>query len=148
VLAHRPMISPVGLLSKAAAALVMASCLLSGCVTSGSREWGADATWRVSAAQLRAATLEAAKNPHVWVPLAGAALFQIDGWDRKVSNSAREHTPIFGSQQNAEDWSDYLRTAWLPHRDLPSRKNGCATRRRGSPWAWARLPSPVSPPAP
>jgi hypothetical protein len=39
----------------------------------------------------------------------GCATFQIDGWDRKVSNWARGHTPIFGSTQNAVDWSDRLR---------------------------------------
>ncbi len=47
----------------------------------------------------------------MWVPLAGAALFQIDGWDRKVSNWARDETPVFGSQQSAQRWSDHLRTA-------------------------------------
>lgn len=32
-------------------------------------------------------------------------------WDRKVSDWAREQTPVFGSQQNAEDWSDDLKSA-------------------------------------
>jgi hypothetical protein len=43
--------------------------------------------------------------------LAGAAAFQIDGWDRKISNWARGHAPIFGSEQNASNWSDRLRAA-------------------------------------
>jgi hypothetical protein len=38
-------------------------------------------------------------------------VFQIDGWDRKVSDWAREKTPLFGSQQSASDWSNHLRTA-------------------------------------
>lgn len=36
---------------------------------------------------------------------------QIDDLDRRTSDWAREHTPVFGSQHNAEKWSDDLRTA-------------------------------------
>ena len=36
---------------------------------------------------------------------------QIDDLDRRTSDWAREHTPVFGSQRNAEEWSDDLRTA-------------------------------------
>jgi membrane-associated phospholipid phosphatase len=60
---------------------------------------------------VRDSALDAATSPRVWAPLAGAALFQIDGWDRKVSNWARDNTPVFGSEQSARDWSNYLRTA-------------------------------------
>ena len=87
------------------------SATLGGCVTAGSRHWGADATWRPSLQRVRESAIDAATSPRVWVPLAGAAVFQIDGWDRKVSNWARENTPVFGSEQSAKDWSDYLRTA-------------------------------------
>jgi membrane-associated phospholipid phosphatase len=85
--------------------------MLGGCATTGSGRWGADATWTPGAERLRHSAIDAASNPHVWVPLAGAALFQIDGWDRKVSDWARERTPVFGSEQSAKDWSNYLRTA-------------------------------------
>jgi membrane-associated phospholipid phosphatase len=93
--------------------LVWVAVLLgpTGCVSSGARDWGADATWRPSLAALHGAVVEAAKDPHVWVPLAGAALFQVNGWDRKVSNWARDNTPVFGSQRSAQAWSDHLRTA-------------------------------------
>ncbi len=87
------------------------SVMLGGCATTGSGQWGADATWHPGADRLRESAIDAATNPRVWVPLAGAAIFQIDGWDRKVSDWAREHTPVFGSQRSAEDWSNYLRTA-------------------------------------
>jgi hypothetical protein len=40
-----------------------------------------------------------------------AAAFQIDGWDRRVSDWARRETPVFGSAADAEDWSDDLRSA-------------------------------------
>lgn len=36
---------------------------------------------------------------------------QIDDFDERTADWAREHTPIFGSQRNAEQWSDDLRTA-------------------------------------
>jgi membrane-associated phospholipid phosphatase len=35
---------------------------------------------------------------------------QIDDLDRRTADWAREHTPVFGSQSNAEDWSDTLRS--------------------------------------
>jgi hypothetical protein len=91
---------------------VAISASLGGCATTaGSRHWGADATWHPGLQRLRESAIDAATSPHVWVPLAGAAVFQIDGWDHKVSNWAREKTPVFGSEQSAKDWSDYLRTA-------------------------------------
>ncbi len=82
-----------------------------GCATTGQPIWGTNATLHPGAQRLGEAALEAAKSPRVWAPLAGAAVFQINGWDRKVSNWARDKTPVFGSQQNASDWSDTLRTA-------------------------------------
>jgi hypothetical protein len=48
-------------------------------------------------------------RPGVWMPLAGAAMLQIDGWDQRTSAWARAHTPVFGSQASAERWSDRLR---------------------------------------
>ena len=36
---------------------------------------------------------------------------QIDNLDERTADWAREHTPVFGSQHNAEKWSDDLRTA-------------------------------------
>jgi membrane-associated phospholipid phosphatase len=44
-------------------------------------------------------------------PLLAAGATQIDGWDRRISNWARRQTPVFGSQTNAANWSDYLRSA-------------------------------------
>jgi membrane-associated phospholipid phosphatase len=38
-------------------------------------------------------------------------VLQIDDLDRRTSDWARDHTPVFGSQQSAEDWSDDLRSA-------------------------------------
>lgn len=93
------------------AALTLLVLFTSGCVSTSGREWGADATASPGFSRIRQATLEAVRDPHVWLPLAGAAVFQIDGWDRKVSSRARDNTPVFGSQRAAQDWSDRLRTA-------------------------------------
>lgn len=60
---------------------------------------------------MRTSAVNAASDPWVWAPLAGAAVLQIDDLDRRTADWAREHTPIFGSQRNAENWSDDLRTA-------------------------------------
>ncbi len=55
--------------------------------------------------------MNAARDPWVWAPLAGAAVMQIDDFDERAADWARQHTPIFGSQRNAEQWSDDLRDA-------------------------------------
>ncbi len=60
---------------------------------------------------MRESAVNAAHDPWVWAPLAGAAVMQIDGLDERTADWAREHTPIFGSQRNAERWSDDLRDA-------------------------------------
>jgi hypothetical protein len=87
--------------------LVLGAC---GTLPSG-RGWGEDATFTPGWDRVRASAMSAARDPWVWAPLAGAAAFQIDDWDRRTSDWAREHTPVFGSQQSAEDWSDDLRAA-------------------------------------
>lgn len=74
-------------------------------------DWGEDATMRPGWSRVAAAAAGSMASPAFWLPLAGAAVFQIDGWDRKVSNWARRRTPVFGSEQNAVEWSDRLRSA-------------------------------------
>jgi hypothetical protein len=92
--------------------LALASSALCGCATlPNGRLWGEDATLRPGWDQVRASAVEAARDPWVWGPLVGAAAFQIDNWDRRTSDWAREQTPVFGSQSSAEDWSDDLRSA-------------------------------------
>ncbi len=93
-------------------AFVLLCCGASACSTlPNGHGWGQDATIRPGWERVRTAAVEAAKDPWVWGPLAGAAVFQIDDWDRRTSDWAREHTPVFGSEENAEDWSDHLRNA-------------------------------------
>ncbi len=92
---------------------VMAVSLVAGgCSTLPSgRGWGAEATIRPGWEQVRHAVVDAAKDPFVWLPAAGALAFQINSFDRKTSDWARENTPVYGSTENAERWSDNLRTA-------------------------------------
>ncbi len=85
---------------------------LSGCATLPEGQgWGADVTMAPGWSRVGVSALEAVQNPRIWAPLAAAAVFQIDGWDRKASTWARTNTPVFGSEQNAADWSDRLRSA-------------------------------------
>jgi hypothetical protein len=96
----------------AAIALLATSTMLAGCGTlPDGRIWGADATWRPGMTRIRDAAANAARDPYVWAPLAGAAVVQIDDWDRRISDWARSHTPVFGSEEDAERWSDDLRDA-------------------------------------
>jgi membrane-associated phospholipid phosphatase len=75
------------------------------------RGWGENATFTPGWQRLQESALNAARDPWVWAPLAGAAAFQIDNWDERAASWAQSHTPVFGSQRTAEHWSDDLRTA-------------------------------------
>jgi membrane-associated phospholipid phosphatase len=100
------------MLSSIRAAVPIGMLSLCGCATlPDGREWGEDATITPGWQRVRDAAVGAVESPRFWGPLAAAAVFQIDGWDRKVSNWARGHTPIFGSEKNAAHWSDHLRAA-------------------------------------
>ena len=91
---------------------VCAPLLLAACTTlPDGHTWAQDATYRPGWDRVKQSATRAVRDPWVWVPLVGTAVFQIDDWDREVSDWAREHTPVFGSQQTAEDWSDGLKTA-------------------------------------
>jgi membrane-associated phospholipid phosphatase len=95
-----------------AAAWLQLIAWVAGCSTlPNGRGWGEDATPAPGWTRVGQAAVQAARDPWVWIPLVGAAVFQIDGWDRRVSDWARRDTPVFGSQAHAERWSDTLRSA-------------------------------------
>jgi membrane-associated phospholipid phosphatase len=54
------------------------------------------------------AAVSAAVAPATWLPLAGAAVFRVDDFDRRVSDWGIEHTPLFASPENADRASDWL----------------------------------------
>jgi membrane-associated phospholipid phosphatase len=83
---------------------------LAGCATlPDGRIWGKDVTFSPGWERVRASAAQAVRDPWVWAPLAGAAGLQINGWDRKISGWAMRKTPVFGSLDNAKNWSDNLR---------------------------------------
>lgn len=89
--------------------IVLLCC--TGCTTLPSgRGWGEGATARPGWERVREAAIDAATDPWVWAPLAGAAVLQIDDWDTRAADWAREHTPIFGDTESARQWSDDLRS--------------------------------------
>lgn len=91
---------------------LIAAALLAGCGTlPGGRTWGEEATLAPGWQRVREAAWSAARNPRVWLPLAGAALLQVSDWDRDIADWARRETPLFGSNERAGEWSDHLRTA-------------------------------------
>jgi hypothetical protein len=57
------------------------------------------------------AALKSAVDPRVWLPASAALVFQIDHMDERLSDWASSHTPLFGSNDDADDASDYLRDA-------------------------------------
>jgi membrane-associated phospholipid phosphatase len=98
--------------------VLAAASLCGGCGTLPSgRAWGEEATITPGWTRVKEAAQNAARDPWVWGPLAAAAALQINDLDRQTSDWAREHTPVFGSEMNALDWSDRLRStstaAWL-----------------------------------
>lgn len=54
------------------------------------------------------AAVNAAVAPATWLPLAGAAVFRADNFDRRVSDWGVEHTPLFASPDNADRASNWL----------------------------------------
>lgn len=88
-------------------ALSLAGC---GTLPNGDR-WGDDVTLTPGWARARAAAVDAATDPWVWAPVAGAAALQIGGFDHRLSRWGRARNPIFGSESNATLWSDRLRSA-------------------------------------
>jgi len=91
---------------------LIAAAWLAGCGTlPGGPAWGEEATPAPGWQRVREAAWSAARNPRVWLPLAGAALLQVSDWDRDIADWARRETPLFGSNERAGEWGDHLRTA-------------------------------------
>jgi len=82
---------------------------LAGCGTlSNGRGWGQDAIYPVELKNIPRAALNALIDPQTFVPAAGALVFGLSKWDKKVSHWATDHNPIFGSTTNAENDKLYL----------------------------------------
>jgi membrane-associated phospholipid phosphatase len=82
---------------------------VTGCGTlSNGRGWGQDAIYPVDLKKIPRAALNALVDPQTFIPAAGALVFGLSKWDKKVSHWATEHTPIFGSTSNAANDALYL----------------------------------------
>jgi membrane-associated phospholipid phosphatase len=82
---------------------------VSGCSTApNGPAWGSNATLAPGWSRAASAAEDAALSPVTWAPLAAAGLLQIDHADRHIAHWASDHTPIFGSRNNAQTASDAL----------------------------------------
>lgn len=93
-------------------------CLLCCCSTlANGSGWGQDASLAPGWERIGRAAKSAALATETWVPAAGALALQIGHADRNVQEWAAKHTPVFGSQRNADQMSDNLARAsgalWL-----------------------------------
>jgi membrane-associated phospholipid phosphatase len=85
-----------------------------GCGTlANGRRWGQDAFSRVGPKTVTHAAQDAFFDLQTLLPAAGAIIFAASDLDQEVSDWATDHTPLFGSQETAQEVSDYLRgTLW------------------------------------
>lgn len=82
----------------------------SGCGTlKNGKAWGQDATITPSKNRISEAFFSAAKHPATWSPLLGAAVLSVGDIDEQLSEQLSEETPVFGSNEDAGDASDWLR---------------------------------------
>jgi membrane-associated phospholipid phosphatase len=90
-------------------AVALISVPVTGCGTlRNSRGWGQDAICPVDLKRVSRAAYNALFDLQTLIPAAGAVVFGASKWDKKVSNWASDHHPIFGSKDSADKASDYL----------------------------------------
>jgi membrane-associated phospholipid phosphatase len=58
--------------------------------------------------RIKEAATNAALSPETWIPVATSLALQIDDMDKRISHWASDNNPIFGSQNYASKWSNYL----------------------------------------
>lgn len=83
-------------------------CLcLTGCASTTSG-WGSKSTITPGWERISDAAKKAATSKQTWVPLAGAALFQIKDYDQQAQEWISQKALLFGNEQDAQDASDDL----------------------------------------
>jgi len=89
--------------------LLASIMLVAGCGTlKDGGSWGEEAIYPVKWERIPKAAKRALLDPVTWVSAGGAAIFAIDDFDKRVSNWAVAHTPVFGSPETAADASHVL----------------------------------------
>ena len=71
------------------------------------RTWGEDAKFLPGWERIEKAAIKAATSPETWVPLSSAFIIQLTNTDAQIARWASQTNPIFGSQENADRFSDY-----------------------------------------
>jgi len=93
----------------------MVLCILTSLTSCGTLKnghgWGQDATFTPGWNRIGDAAFNAATLPETWIPLAGALIFRVDSLDKRLSNYASSHTPVFGSQKAADNAGYLFRDA-------------------------------------
>ncbi len=83
--------------------------VFNGCATlSNGRRWGQNATLTPGWDRIKESAAKAALSPETWVPVAASLALQVDNMDKRISDWASTRNPVFGSQENAKNWSNYL----------------------------------------
>jgi len=89
--------------------ITLISIPVTGCGTlKNDRGWGQDAIYPVDLKRIPHAAYNGLFDLQTLIPAAGAVVFGASNLDKKVSNWASTHNPIFGSKDNANKASDYL----------------------------------------
>ncbi len=89
--------------------ILLVVCCSVGCGTlPHGRGWGQDATLTPGWDRVGRAAWNAAASPATWGPVAGAIAIQAGSADRNLAVWAMEHTPVYGSKNNAAHASDFL----------------------------------------
>ena len=90
--------------------ILLVSAVFFGCGTlPNGRGWGQDATLLPGWQKIRKAAVDAIRAPEIWVPAGTALILQVGNMDEKLSEWAVEKTPVYGSNENADEASDKLR---------------------------------------
>jgi membrane-associated phospholipid phosphatase len=71
------------------------------------RLWGEDTNLLPGWERIQKAAVNAISAPETWIPLGGAFLIHVTETDYQIANWASTHNPVFGSQSNADNFSDY-----------------------------------------
>ncbi len=91
------------------AAAISIIVFMAGCTTAHRQySWGKDPVWPPDKEKIKKAALDALIDPQTFIPAAGALLFASTNWDDTVTDHLSQSNPVFGSQTNANDYSNYM----------------------------------------
>ena len=82
--------------------LLFSSC---GTMRNG-KTWGENVNFLPGWERIQYAAVNAATSAETWVPLGGAFMIQLTNSDARIAGWASQNNPVFGSQKNAERFSD------------------------------------------